>query len=98
MTSRNKGILSSDFLVPLIGLLVAFLLVEPFYAFVVRPKADVIAIKQKVLTAQGAASGKNSEMRSLYVIIKDPEQEWEIIFAVWGFIILTHKLMQIRGE
>lgn len=98
MTSRNKGILSSDFLVPLIGLLVAFLLVEPFYALVVRPKAEDIAIRQKVLSAQGVASGKNSEMRSVYIIIKDPEQQWELIFAVWGFIILTHKLLQVRRE
>lgn len=98
MTSRNKGILSSDFLVPLIGLLVAFLIVEPFYALVVRPKADDIALKQKVLTAQGVTAGANSELRSVYIIIKDPEQEWELIFALWGFIILTHKLIQIRAE
>lgn len=98
MTFRNKGILSLDFLVPLLGLLVAYVMVEPYYALVVRPKADDIAIKQKVLTAQGITAGKNSEMRSVYVIIKDPEQEWEIIFAVWGFIILGHKLLQIRGE
>jgi biopolymer transport protein ExbB/TolQ len=98
MTSRNKGILSSDFLVPLVGLILAVLIVEPFFALVVRPKAEDIAIRQKVLSAQGSTSGKNSEMRSVYIIIKDPEQEWEIIFAVWGFIILGHKLIQIRAE
>lgn len=98
MTSRNKGILSSDFLVPLVGLLVAFLVVEPIYRYIVIPKADDIAIRQKVLTAQGASTGKNSELRSVYVIIKDPEQQWEIIFALWGFIILTHKLLQVRAE
>jgi biopolymer transport protein ExbB/TolQ len=98
MTSRNKGILSSDFLVPLLGLIVSIFIVEPFYRFVVIPKADDIAIRQKVLTAQGAPSGKNSELRSVYVIIKDPEQQWEIVFALWGFIILTHKLVQVRAE
>lgn len=98
MTFRNKGILSFDFLVPFVGLLVAYLLVAPYYALVVRPRATDIAIKQKVLTAQGISAGENSEMRSLYIIIKDPEQEWEIIFAVWGFIILGHKLLQVRAE
>jgi biopolymer transport protein ExbB/TolQ len=98
MISRNKGILSSDFLVPLIGLLVAFLIVQPFYSFVVSPRVKDIEVKQRVLAAQGAASGDNSELRSVYVIIKDPEQQWEIIFAVWGFIILGHKLLQIRAE
>jgi biopolymer transport protein ExbB/TolQ len=98
MTSRNKGILSPDFLVPLIGLVIAFLIVRPFYAFVVQPRVDEIALKQKVFTAQGITAGQNSEMRSVYVIIKDPEQEWEIIFALWGFIILGHKLIQVRAE
>lgn len=98
MISRNKGILSPDFLVPAIGLIIAVLIVEPFYALVVRPKADTIALTQRVLSAQGTASGKTSQMRSPYIIIKDLEQEFELIFAVWGFIILGHKLIQVRAE
>lgn len=98
MISRNKGILSSDFLVPTLGLILAFLIVEPFYALVVRPKAEDIALKQRVMAAQGAATGDNSEMRSVYVIIKDPEQQCEIVFAIWGFIILGHKLLRLRAE
>ena len=98
MTTRNKGILSPEFLVPLLGLLVAFLIVEPFYALVVRPRVGDIEIRQKVLSSQGVSSGKNSELRSVYIIIKDPEQQWEIIFALWGFFILGHKLLQVRAE
>jgi biopolymer transport protein ExbB/TolQ len=98
MIARNKGILSSDFLVPVLGLIVSFLLIEPFFRFVVRPQAAEIELKQRVLASQGASSGKTSEQRSIYIIIKDPEQETEIIFAVWGFIILTYKLVQVRKE
>ncbi len=98
MTSRNKGILSSDFLVPALGLLVAVLLVAPFYIFVVTPRVADIEVKQRLMTAQGSMTGKDSDQRSLYVIIKDPEQEFEIIFAVWGFIILGHKLVRIRAD
>lgn len=98
MISRNKGILSPDFLVPALGLLVAVLLVEPFYALVVRPRVADIEVKQRVMSAQGSVSGADSELRSVYVIIKDPEQKFEIIFAVWGMIILGHKLIQVRAE
>lgn len=98
MIARNKGIFSLHFLVPALGLVVAILLVEPFFALVVRPRATDIILKQKVMAAQGASTGESSEMRSVYIIIKDPEQEFEIIFAVWGFIILGHKLVQIRRE
>lgn len=97
MLSRNKGILSSDFLVPALGLLVAILMVEPFYAMIVRPKTEEIELKQRVMSAQGTGA-KYSEQRSIYIIIKDPEQETEIIFAIWGVIILTHKLLTLRRE
>lgn len=98
MISRNKGILSSDFLVPFIGLIVAVLLVEPFYALVVNPRVKDIEVKMRFMSAQGTSSGANSDARSVYIIIKDPEQKWEIIFAVWGFIILGHKLIQVRAQ
>lgn len=98
MISRNKGILSPDFLVPFIGLFVAILIVEPYYALVVEPKVKDIEVKMRFMAAQGTTAGASSDARSVYVIIKDPEQKWEIIFAVWGFIILTHKLIQVRAE
>jgi biopolymer transport protein ExbB/TolQ len=98
MISRNKGILSPDFLVPALGLIVSFLIVEPFYRMVVEPRAEEIMLKQKVMAAQGGSASKGSEQRSVYIIIRDPEQKWEIVFALWGTIILTHKLLQVRGE
>jgi len=98
MISRNKGILSSDFLVPALGLLVAVLLVAPFYSLVVRPRVEDIQVKQRVMAAQGGVSGRDSDQRSVFIIIKDPEQQFVIIFAVWGLIILGHKLIQVRAE
>ncbi len=98
MISRNKGILAPDFLIPALGLVVAALVVTPFYSMVVRPRAEEIALRQRVMAAQGAATGNESELRSLYVIIKDPEQQFVMIFAIWGFIILGHKLLQVRAE
>ncbi len=98
MTSRNKGILSPDFLVPTISLILSFLLVEVYYRAAVTPRVQDIEMKQKLLTAQGVSAGANSEQRSVYVIIKDPEQQYEIVFALWGFAILTHKLLQVRAE
>lgn len=98
MIPRNKGIFSPEFLVPAIGLILAILIVEPFYRIVVRPRAEEIGLKQRVMSAQGATAAQATEMRSIYIIIKDPEQEWEIIFALWGFAILGYKLIQIRKE
>ncbi|MFZ9747756.1 MAG: hypothetical protein ACO3G4_14115, partial [Opitutaceae bacterium] len=60
MLSRNQGILSADFLLPVLGLLLAVALVEPFYAAVVRPRVAEIELKQRVMAARGGATGVNS--------------------------------------
>lgn len=96
MSLRNKGIFSLQFMVPLVGLVVATLMVEPVYRYVVRPRAQEISMRQKLAATQGAT--KNMDQRSIYVIIQDPEQEMEIIFAIWGVIILGYKLVQLRNE
>jgi len=95
---RPKGFLSAYFLVPFIGLLVAIAIVEPFYRLVVDPRVEQIELKQRVRSAQGATAGADSDMRSIYIIIKDTEQKIEIIFAIWGIIILGHKLRLVRQE
>jgi biopolymer transport protein ExbB/TolQ len=98
MISRNKGIFSLELIVPAVGFVIAVLIVTPIYALYVRPEAEKIALRQRVVSQQGVATGESSQLRSWIVIIKDREQEIELIFALWGFIILGHKLLQIRKE
>lgn len=98
MPSRNKGIFSPDFLVPVLGLLLAVALVEPYYAAVVRPRAAEIELKQRVMAARGGNANAAAEQRSFHIIIKDPEQQIEIIFALWGTVILGYKLLILRRE
>lgn len=98
MSSRNKGILSPNFIVPAVGLLLAIVLVEVFYSTVVRPRAREIELRQRVMSAQGATAGRDSEERSVFIIIKGPEQQVEIVFALWGLVILAQKLVQLRKE
>ncbi|MFM7751492.1 MAG: hypothetical protein ACKPB0_13870, partial [Opitutaceae bacterium] len=95
---RPKGFFSADFLVPFLGLLLAIAIVEPVYRVVVNPRVEEIELKQRVRSAQGNSAGAESDMRSIYIIIKDTEQKIEIIFAIWGVIILFHKLGAVRNE
>lgn len=98
MTSRNKGIFSPEFLVPALGLLISILIVEPFYRLVVQPRAEEIELRQRVMSAQNSSANRSEGMRSIYIIVKDTEQKWEIIFAIWGMIILGYKLVDVRRE
>lgn len=96
MISRNKGFLSLEFLVPNIGLLVTILGVYTFYAKVVTPRAEELLLKRRVMAAQGTSP--EMQERSVYLIIKDIEPRWEIIFCVWGTIVLGYKLILISRE
>ena len=98
MISRNKGILSLDFLVPNVGLLFAIISVQLLYSNYVTPRAEDLMLKRRVLAAQGSMSTNDALERPFVLIIKDKEPSWEITFCLWGMIVLAYKLIQIRNE
>ncbi|MSU47906.1 MAG: MotA/TolQ/ExbB proton channel family protein [Opitutus sp.] len=99
MISRNKGIFSLEFLVPVFGFLFAVLTIEIWYRKVVTPAADEFMVKRRVIAARGAG-GDAAEMRErpIYAVIKDLEPQFEIIFCYWGMIILGYKLVHVTRE
>lgn len=98
MTYRKKGIFSAPVLVSIIGLVSAVVVVELVYATIIRPRAEDVIIRQRVMASQNAPGSQADRDPSIYVIIKDPEQEVEIIFSIWGIIVLMHKLIEVRRE
>jgi biopolymer transport protein ExbB/TolQ len=99
MISRNKGILSLEFLVPVIGVIIAIILVHIWYAKSIIPQANEALAKRALAVARGD-TGQSAEMkeRTLAVIIKDLEPKWEIIFCLWGMIILGYKFVHVTLE
>jgi biopolymer transport protein ExbB/TolQ len=99
MISRNKGIFSLEFLVPVFGFIFAVSTTYLWYNQVVTPRATEAVLKRKLAAAQGAGGG-SAEMRarSIYVVIKDLEPRWEIIFCYWGMIVLAYKLVHVSRE
>src|SRR4051794_19606032 len=97
MISRNKGILSYEFLVPLLAFLITAIGSEIYWHSVVIPRAEEIMVKNKLIAAQGGAGVKLGD-RSIYLVIKDREPQWEIVFCIWGMIILAYKLGHITRE
>jgi biopolymer transport protein ExbB/TolQ len=97
MISRNKGIFSLEFLVPLLGLLISITFVTIFYSLEVHPRAQELLIERKLKAAQGNTSGRIEEP-SIFLVIKDREPSWEITFALWGMIVLAYKFVQTTRE
>ena len=99
MISRNKGIFSLEFLVPVIGFAFSVATVELWYRTTVTPAADEFMAKRRIIAGRSAV-GDSAEMqeRTIYAIIKDSEPKWEIIFCLWGMIILGYKLAHVTRE
>ena len=85
----------SDFLYQLFALIISIIIVQTAYATVIRPRAQAILEAQRV----EIQSGKLVELkRSIFVILKDPEQEVCIILGFWCVAIMARKFAQTLTE
>lgn len=99
MISRNKGILSLEFLVPFVGFFFAAVVVHALYANWVTPKSEDFVRRRDLALARGENdNAPEIRDRPVYVIIKDLEPKWEIVFTFWGMIILGYKFIHVVKE
>jgi biopolymer transport protein ExbB/TolQ len=83
-----RRLYSNDLVYQVATLVLSFLIVHVPYTLVVRPRA------QQVLALQARAMRSDPDYvqeRSWWVIIKDPEQEWEFILCLWALSIMGAK-------
>ncbi len=91
----NKHNPLSDFLYQVIALFVALIIVHSLYVAVIRPNADALLEQQ----ATQQAAGETYEIeRSMYIVLKDFEQEACFILALWVFAIMALKAKKILRE
>lgn len=76
-------------------LLLIVVLVQAVYALVVRPNADSWLAGER---AAIAADPNHKPQRSVYVIVKDPEQESAIILAFWAIGLALRKALMLRAQ
>jgi biopolymer transport protein ExbB/TolQ len=97
MISRNKGIFSLEFLVPIFAFVISALVVNLWYHYYVTPRSQEFLTKRRIIMAQDP----NNEIireRPVYIIVKDLEPRWEIIFCLWGMMVLGYKLKHVTNE
>lgn len=87
--------LSSEFLYQLFALLIIVILVHAVYVGLIRPSADAILLQQAELQAAGA---EFVPKRSIYVVIRDLEQEACFILLLWALAIMGYKGRQVIEE
>jgi biopolymer transport protein ExbB/TolQ len=94
-TRRMKFRPPSEFLFSVIALLVATIVVQAIFALHVRPIAQALMEKDRIQIQSDPAYVSE---RSLYIIIKDYEQEAEIILMLWALAILGFRAREQTVE
>jgi len=86
---------STGFLFQVASLMVAALVVHSVYVTVVWPRSEAILAAEavKMQTDPGYI-----QQRSIWVILRDYEQESEIILMFWAIAIIAHKWWLLRRE
>ncbi len=87
--------LSSEFLFQLFALLIIVILVHAVYVGLIRPSADAELLAQAELLASGADF---IPKRSIYVVIRDLEQEACFILLLWALAIMGYKARRVMDE
>jgi biopolymer transport protein ExbB/TolQ len=78
----------NEFLYQVFALIIATIVVHAIYVSTIRPRAEEVLDQQALELAENASY---SPEPSLYVIIKDFEQEACFILMLWAFAILAYK-------
>ncbi len=91
---KQQGLVS-DLVYQVFALIISVIIVHAVYVAVIRPNADAIMAQQVILQE---ADPDYIQERSLYVVMRDFEQETCIILMLWALSIIGLKVWRNRKE
>ncbi len=91
---KQNGLVS-DLVYQVFALIISVIIVHAVYVAVIRPNADAIMAQQIILQE---ADPSYIQERSLYVVMRDFEQETCIILMLWALSIIGLKVWRNRKE
>ncbi len=77
-----------EFVYQALSLIIAFIVVHAVYVLVVRPKAEIVLGEQRAMMEIDPAYAQE---RSVWVIIRDFEQEACFVLMIWAIAIMAYK-------
>ena len=90
-----KKHLPIEFIFQLFSLIISIIIVHAIYVSIVRPNAAALIEEQAIQINQNPDYVPE---RSLYIVIKDYEQESCFILMLWAFSLMGYKAYEITRE
>jgi hypothetical protein len=91
----NKKNIPVEFVYQLFALIIAIIIVHAFYVSVVRPNAAEVIAEQNLMAE---ADPDFVRERSVWVLVKDLEQEACFILMFWALAIMGYKATKVSAE
>src|SRR5260221_12819646 len=89
-----RAVFGREALYSVAALLICALVVQTLYATVIRPHAEAI-LALPAPTEGGPQTGPTRNLRSVFVILKDYEQETALILACWALALIGHQAQAV---
>ena len=93
-TVRRKAPLSESAF-SIVSLLLCVLVMHTFYTLVVRPHAQASLAQAASLAG---SKERQTSLRSIFVIIKDPEQETATILSLWATLLMLRRWRAVQRD
>lgn len=79
------------------ALLLSVIIIHSIWTLIIRPRAEAV-LSQRVTVTQAGTNVKAQvlQLRSIYVILKDHEQELCIILCMWSLLLLARQAQDTR--
>ncbi|MCW0232861.1 MAG: MotA/TolQ/ExbB proton channel family protein [Ferrovibrio sp.] len=90
-----RRLFPTEFIYQVSALLVSFILVHAAYVAMIRPNAEQFLASEK---AKVALDAQYEMQQSVYVILRDYEQEACLVLMFWAFAILGYKAIAIMRQ
>jgi len=88
---RTREAAGRELLISLGSLLAIAIIVQSIYATVIRPRAEVLIAQSAAQAALPKSPGRQLQLRSIWVILKDYEQETALILAFWSLSLIVQQ-------
>jgi len=78
------------------ALLLSVIIIHSIWTLIIRPRAEAVLSQRVVVTNTSNVKQQVLQLRSIYVILKDHEQELCIILCLWSLLLLARQAQDTR--
>jgi biopolymer transport protein ExbB/TolQ len=78
------------------ALLLSVIIIHSIWTLIIRPRAAAVLSQRIEVTNSSNATHRVLQLRSVYVILKDTEQEICVILCLWSLLLLARQFQETR--